>query len=161
MTCGKPIGFWMREDLRAVRKLGAQESVHVRAQGWSLSFVTQYDVDLVKEIEGLLGHQLEAYDMDEAEVLRGITKVRNLGGMGPTEQWRLSLFGGCLPWASLESITETNRIHLVLFDTQNRTLHPYLAVDNRFSFQFRNDQLGTRSCFGFASGNSFLTLHAK
>lgn len=44
-------------------------------QGWSLSFVTQYDVELVHEVEGVVGHQLAAYDMPEKEVLKGITKV--------------------------------------------------------------------------------------
>jgi hypothetical protein len=31
----------------------------------------------------------------------------------------------------VEHITETNRIHLVLVDMQNRTLQPYLAAVNR------------------------------
>ena len=44
-------------------------------QGWSLSMVTQYDVDLVHDIEGLTNVTLEAYDMDEAAVLKGITRV--------------------------------------------------------------------------------------
>ncbi|KAL4421690.1 hypothetical protein ABPG77_010634 [Micractinium sp. CCAP 211/92] len=43
--------------------------------GWSLSFVTQYDIELVQEIEGLVGQQLEKYEPEEAEVLKGITKV--------------------------------------------------------------------------------------
>lgn len=43
--------------------------------GWSLSIVSQYDVELVKGIEKLIGHQMEAFDMDEREVLKGITKV--------------------------------------------------------------------------------------
>ncbi|KAI3436614.1 hypothetical protein D9Q98_006031 [Chlorella vulgaris] len=43
--------------------------------GWSLSFVTQYDIELVQQIEGLVGQQLEQYEMEEAEVLKGITKV--------------------------------------------------------------------------------------
>jgi ATP-dependent RNA helicase DDX49/DBP8 len=43
--------------------------------GWSLSFVTQYDVDLVHAIEGVIGHELEAHEMKEEEVLKGITRV--------------------------------------------------------------------------------------
>ncbi len=43
--------------------------------GWSLSFVSQYDVELLQKIEGLIGHQLEQYDCPEAEVLKGITRV--------------------------------------------------------------------------------------
>ncbi len=27
--------------------------------GWSLSFITQFDVELVHQIEGLIGHQLQ------------------------------------------------------------------------------------------------------
>lgn len=44
-------------------------------RGWSLSFVTQYDIELVQQIEGLVGQQLEKFEPDEAEVLKGITKV--------------------------------------------------------------------------------------
>ena len=44
-------------------------------QGWSLSMVTQYDVDLVHNIEDLTGVTLDAYEMDEAAVLKGITRV--------------------------------------------------------------------------------------
>ncbi len=47
--------------------------------GWSLSFVTQYDVELVQGIEALIGHKLEAFEAPEAEVLKGITKVSELG----------------------------------------------------------------------------------
>lgn len=43
--------------------------------GWALSFVTQYDVKLVHSIEELIGHQLVEYSTDEAEVLKGITRV--------------------------------------------------------------------------------------
>lgn len=43
--------------------------------GWSLSFVSQYDVELIQQIEKLIGHQLEAWNMEEKEVLKGITKV--------------------------------------------------------------------------------------
>ncbi|GAB4820782.1 hypothetical protein N2152v2_007828 [Parachlorella kessleri] len=44
-------------------------------EGWSLSFITQYDIDLVHKIEELIGKQLDKYECDEAEVLKGITKV--------------------------------------------------------------------------------------
>jgi ATP-dependent RNA helicase DDX49/DBP8 len=37
--------------------------------------VTQYDVKLVHSIEELIGHQLSEYSTDEAEVLKGITRV--------------------------------------------------------------------------------------
>ena len=43
--------------------------------GWSLSFVTQYDIELVQQIEGLVGQQLGEYKAEEGEVLKGITKV--------------------------------------------------------------------------------------
>eukprot|EP00877_Chromochloris_zofingiensis_P012977 jgi/Chrzof1/7933/Cz02g41230.t1 len=43
--------------------------------GWSVSFVTQYDVELVHAIEGLIGHELQAYDMPEEDVLKAITRV--------------------------------------------------------------------------------------
>ncbi|GFH22098.1 uncharacterized protein HaLaN_19509 [Haematococcus lacustris] len=43
--------------------------------GWAVSLVTQYDVDLVHAIEALIGHQLEEYALEEAEVLKGLTKV--------------------------------------------------------------------------------------
>eukprot|EP00775_Hariotina_reticulata_P006637 gene6637-6864_t len=45
--------------------------------GWALSFITQYDVELVGAIESHIGHKLEEYEMDEAAVLKGITKVYN------------------------------------------------------------------------------------
>jgi hypothetical protein len=35
------------------------------------------------------------------------------------------------PGAARSDITETNRIHLILFDMQNRTLGPYLAANSR------------------------------
>ena len=56
--------------------------------GWSLSFVTQYDIELVQEIEGLVGQQLGDYKAEEAEVLKGITKVR----MG----WCVCGWGSCV-----------------------------------------------------------------
>lgn len=43
--------------------------------GWSLSLVSQYDIDLVHTIEELTGQQLQQYSMPEKEVLKGITKV--------------------------------------------------------------------------------------
>lgn len=48
--------------------------------GWSLSLVTQYDVQLVGAIEQLIGHQLAQHQLDEQEVLKGITKVGASGG---------------------------------------------------------------------------------
>jgi len=44
-------------------------------QGWSLSFVSQYDVDLVQRIEKLVGKKMEKFAVDEAEALKGITQV--------------------------------------------------------------------------------------
>uniref|UniRef100_A0A061REB1 ATP-dependent RNA helicase DDX49/DBP8 n=1 Tax=Tetraselmis sp. GSL018 TaxID=582737 RepID=A0A061REB1_9CHLO len=44
-------------------------------RGWCVSFVTQFDVELVHRVEALIGSQLTKYEMDEAEVLKGITKV--------------------------------------------------------------------------------------
>ena len=35
----------------------------------------QYDVDLVQNIERLIGHQLEEFTLEEAQVLKGITRV--------------------------------------------------------------------------------------
>lgn len=35
----------------------------------------QYDVELVHQIEKLIGHDLEAYDVKEGEVLKGISRV--------------------------------------------------------------------------------------
>ncbi|CAG9460378.1 unnamed protein product [Pedinophyceae sp. YPF-701] len=60
----------------------AQDYVHrvgrtARAgrSGWSLSLVSQYEVALVQKIEGMTGKRMEEYEMDEGEVLKGITKV--------------------------------------------------------------------------------------
>lgn len=44
-------------------------------RGWSLSFISQYDIDLVHNIEDLIGHKLEKFEVDEAEALKGITRV--------------------------------------------------------------------------------------
>lgn len=35
----------------------------------------RYDIELVQEIEGLVGQQLDKYEPEEGEVLKGITKV--------------------------------------------------------------------------------------
>ncbi|RVW25617.1 DEAD-box ATP-dependent RNA helicase 36 [Vitis vinifera] len=43
--------------------------------GLSLSIVTQNDVDLIHEIEAVLGKQLDKFDCKEKEVLDNITKV--------------------------------------------------------------------------------------
>lgn len=37
--------------------------------------MVQYDVDLVHQIEALVGHELQAFSMQEAEVLKGISRV--------------------------------------------------------------------------------------
>jgi ATP-dependent RNA helicase DDX49/DBP8 len=44
-------------------------------KGWSLSFVSQYDVELVQKIEELTGKELEKFELEESEVLKGITQV--------------------------------------------------------------------------------------
>jgi ATP-dependent RNA helicase DDX49/DBP8 len=44
-------------------------------KGWSLSFVSQYDVELVQKIEELTGKAMEKHEVEEAEVLKGITEV--------------------------------------------------------------------------------------
>lgn len=43
--------------------------------GWSLSFVSQYDVELVQRIEALTGKQMSQFEVEESEALKGITKV--------------------------------------------------------------------------------------
>ncbi|KAF6264188.1 DEAD-domain-containing protein [Scenedesmus sp. NREL 46B-D3] len=43
--------------------------------GWAVSFITQYDVELVGAIEGHIGHKLAELPMEEAAVLKGITQV--------------------------------------------------------------------------------------
>jgi len=45
------------------------------AQGWSLSMITQYDVELVQKIEELTSVKMSAYQMEEQAVLKGITRV--------------------------------------------------------------------------------------
>lgn len=40
------------------------------------SSCVQYDVELVHDIEELLGKKLEEYEVDEDKVLKTITKVR-------------------------------------------------------------------------------------
>lgn len=61
-----------------VRPLGRQVGRTARAgrSGWCLSLVTQYDVELVHKIEGLIDAKLEKYELPEDEVLKGITKAR-------------------------------------------------------------------------------------
>lgn len=44
-------------------------------KGWSLSFVSQYDIELVKKIEELTGKELDKFELQESEVLKGITQV--------------------------------------------------------------------------------------
>lgn len=43
--------------------------------GSAVSLITQYDVQLVQDIEELLGKKLEEYELDEDKVLKSITKV--------------------------------------------------------------------------------------
>jgi ATP-dependent RNA helicase DDX49/DBP8 len=43
--------------------------------GWSLSFVSQHDVELVQRIEALTGERMGAFHADEAAALKGITEV--------------------------------------------------------------------------------------
>lgn len=50
--------------------------------GGAVSLVTQYDVELIQSIEGLLGRQLEERKMVEDEVLKGITKVSENATIG-------------------------------------------------------------------------------
>jgi ATP-dependent RNA helicase DDX49/DBP8 len=44
-------------------------------RGWSLTFVTQFDIQLLHAIEDVVGHKLEAYDVDENEAIQDITRV--------------------------------------------------------------------------------------
>ena len=37
--------------------------------------MVQYDVELVHQIEKLIGHELEMYDVKESDVLKGISRV--------------------------------------------------------------------------------------
>jgi len=43
--------------------------------GRSLSFVSQYDIQLVKSIEDLTGQKMQKHEMNEKEVLKGISEV--------------------------------------------------------------------------------------
>lgn len=43
--------------------------------GWALSFVTQYDIELVQKIEELTSKQMENFELNESEVLKGITQI--------------------------------------------------------------------------------------
>lgn len=42
----------------------------------SVDVFVQFDVELIQEIETLIGRKLEEYEVDEDTVLKGITKVR-------------------------------------------------------------------------------------
>ncbi len=44
-------------------------------EGWALSLVTQYDVELLQKIEGLTGITMAKRDVDETQALKWITKV--------------------------------------------------------------------------------------
>jgi superfamily II DNA/RNA helicase len=43
--------------------------------GRALTFVSQYDVKLVEEIEANIGHKMSLYEVDEGEAMAEITKV--------------------------------------------------------------------------------------
>eukprot|EP00892_Ulva_mutabilis_P009545 jgi/Ulvmu1/6963/UM033_0020.1 len=43
--------------------------------GWSLTLVTQYDIDLVYEIEAVIGHKLEPFEVDEDAATKDITRI--------------------------------------------------------------------------------------
>ena len=47
---------------------------HVHATNHGLCFV-QYDVELLRTVEGLIGHELNELKLEEREVLKGMTKV--------------------------------------------------------------------------------------
>lgn len=57
----------------ACRRVG--RTARAGRAGWAVSFITQYDVELVSAIEGHIGHKLGELEMDEAAVLKGITRV--------------------------------------------------------------------------------------
>ena len=44
-------------------------------EGWSLSFVSQYDIELLKSIEALTGNEMKKYDMNEKDVLKSLSEV--------------------------------------------------------------------------------------
>lgn len=41
----------------------------------ALSFISQYDIDLLHKIETLIGRQLKKLECEEKEVLKNITRV--------------------------------------------------------------------------------------
>lgn len=43
--------------------------------GWSLSFVSQYDIDLLKTIESLTGVRMNKFEPNEKDVLKGLSEV--------------------------------------------------------------------------------------
>ena len=43
--------------------------------GWSLSFVSQYDIDLLKTIESLTGVRMSKFELNEKDVLKGLSEV--------------------------------------------------------------------------------------
>jgi hypothetical protein len=51
--------------------------------GWSLSFVTQFDVQLVQKVEALIGHQLGEMKLEEAQVLKGISRCAQTSSLCP------------------------------------------------------------------------------
>ncbi len=58
----------------SVGKPKAQRPVYLLANVQARLCV-QYDVELVQHIESLIGHQLREFTLDEAQVLKGITRV--------------------------------------------------------------------------------------
>lgn len=43
--------------------------------GWALSFITQYENEIVKGIEGTIGHELECFDVKQDDVNEEVTRV--------------------------------------------------------------------------------------
>lgn len=43
--------------------------------GWSLSFASQYDIELLKTIETLTGVRMEKFELNEKDVLKGLSEV--------------------------------------------------------------------------------------
>ncbi|CAN4117877.1 unnamed protein product [Withania somnifera] len=66
-----PTLIWYPQDY--VHRVG--RTARAGRGGFALSFVTQNDVDLIHEIEAVLGKQLEEFECKENEVLADITKV--------------------------------------------------------------------------------------
>lgn len=63
----------------------------------------RYDIELVQEIEGLVGQQLEKYEPEEAEVLKGITKVGSPCWSLPLDPLWLSF---CLHFGPLRDVAQ-------------------------------------------------------